>query len=214
MRKKVATLLIHYQNEERKMIITRKAIKRIIFRIENGEIHVSAPYFVNDKTILSSFYDLPKSFLSRLDRKKEQGQDYIYLLGKKYPLCQALETPKEHAITYINQEDLEKKLSSVAKEVIEQRVRFYEEKMKITPPYRVRIRKMKTRYGTNSRKTHTLTFALLLVHYPLSVIDAIVVHELAHHRHFDHSDAFYQEVYTYYPHYDVEHRKLKKGCLE
>lgn len=214
MKTKTTMLTVCYADQERNMWITRKAIKRVIFRIENGEIRVSAPYYVSDRTILSSFYQLPSSFLSRLDRVAAQGNDYIYLLGKKYPLQQALETPVEHAITYTSQEDLEKKLLRVAKEVLEQRVRFYEEKMQIRSPYRVRIRNMKTRYGTNSRKTHTLTFALLLVHYPLSVIDAIVVHELAHDRHFDHSDAFYQEVYTYYPNYDVEHQKLKRGCFE
>ncbi len=69
---------------------------------------------------------------------------------------------------------------------------------------------MKTRWGTNSKKTHTLTFSMMLIHYDEEVIDSVIVHELAHYFYFDHSKNFYNVVRKYYPNYDEVQSRLKK----
>ena len=115
------------------------------------------------------------------------GEDYIYLLGEKRRLMHILSSlPKEGAITYKDKEDLERKLKSLAVEILTQRVRYYEKIMAIEKPYHVKIHKTVSRFGSNAKRTHTLSFSLTLIHYPISVIDAVVVHELAHDRHFYH----------------------------
>ena len=46
--------------------------------------------------------------------------------------------------------------------------------------------------------------------YPPEAIDYVVVHELAHIRHKDHSPAFYAEVSRYLPDYRQRQAMLKK----
>jgi predicted metal-dependent hydrolase len=70
---------------------------------------------------------------------------------------------------------------------------------------------MSTRLGSNSRRTKRLTFALKLIHFSWPIIDAVIVHELIHDRHFDHSPRFHQALRVAYPRYDEEHAKILKG---
>ena len=86
--------------------------------------------------------------------------------------------------------------------------------MGVTSPYRVRTAKLKSRYGSNSRRTHKLSFASSLIHYPVEVIDSVVVHELAHHFVFDHSKSFYNVVLRYCPAYWEMHKRLRKKIYE
>lgn len=192
--------------------ITFKRMSRILFRTRSGKLIVSAPYRTPVSEIEKAIPSLPKKFLNTLFEDLDIGEDYIYLLGEKKPLQHVLDDDKkEGAILYRNQEELEKRLKSLALQVFQDRVRYYENKMGITNPYKVKVHKTVSRYGSNAKRTHTLSFSLTLIHYPLSVIDAVVVHELAHDRYFDHSPSFYKEVLTYYPSYYEEMKRLKGG---
>ena len=50
----------------------------------------------------------------------------------------------------------------------------------IKKPYRVSVKKMTSRYGSNSSQTHTVSYSLVLLHYSVEIIDSVIVHELAH----------------------------------
>ena len=86
--------------------------------------------------------------------------------------------------------------------------------MHVNEPYKVKVRQKNSNYGVNSRRTHTLTFASILVHYSEELIDAIIVHELAHHFVFNHSSDFYNVVYEYMPDYDFRIFKIKKRMFK
>jgi predicted metal-dependent hydrolase len=53
-----------------------------------------------------------------------------------------------------------------------------------------------------------------LVHYPASLVDYVVVHELAHLREMNHSPRFWATVGEVYPDYDGARLALKKRSLE
>lgn len=76
-------------------------------------------------------------------------------------------------------------------------------------PTAVKITSARTRFGSCSSKG-SVCFSLYLMRYPAAAIDAVVVHELSHLRHHDHSPAFYAEVERWLPDYR-EREKLLKG---
>ena len=65
-------------------------------------------------------------------------------------------------------------------------------------PCGIRVTAARTRFGSCSVKGR-LCFSLYLMAYPDAAIEYVVVHELAHLRHHDHSPAFYAEVEKYLP---------------
>lgn len=54
-----------------------------------------------------------------------------------------------------------------------------------------------------------LCFSYRLMQFPEEAIDAVVLHEVAHIRHPDHSHAFWRFVRTHMPDYDARHAPLK-----
>ena len=63
-------------------------------------------------------------------------------------------------------------------------------------PTGIRITSARTRFGSCSGK-NSICFSWRLMLYPPEAIDYVVVHELAHIRHHDHSPAFYALVERY-----------------
>lgn len=64
----------------------------------------------------------------------------------------------------------------------------------VAPPSDVRVRVMSSRFGSCSSGTHALSFNARLCEYPPAFIEYVVVHELCHYLHPNHSDAFWREV--------------------
>ena len=83
-----------------------------------------------------------------------------------------------------------------AKAVLPERVAFWAQRMGVQPAA-VTITAARTRYGSCSGKNR-LSF------------EYVVVHELAHIRHHDHSPAFYAEVERYLPDWRARRELLKK----
>ena len=94
-----------------------------------------------------------------------------------------------------------------AREVLPGKVAHYAAIMGVAPTS-VRITAARTRFGSCSGK-NGICFSLYLMQYPEAAIDYVVVHELSHIRHHDHSPAFYAEVARVMPDYR-ERRKLLK----
>ena len=99
-------------------------------------------------------------------------------------------------------------LRQKARDILPGRVAHYAGRMGVTPTG-VKITGAKTRFGSCSAK-NSLCFSLYLMAYPDAAVDYVVVHELAHIRHKNHSPAFYAEVARVMPDYR-ERRKLLKG---
>ncbi len=95
-----------------------------------------------------------------------------------------------------------------AKEILPEKVARYAAMIGVNPTG-VKITSAKTRFGSCSGK-NSLCFSLYLMQYPEEAIDYVVVHELCHIRHHDHSPAFYAEVATYMPDYKRRQAMLKR----
>ena len=97
------------------------------------------------------------------------------------------------------------------KEKIASRVRYYSRVMGVTVG-RITIRNQRTRWGSCSAKGN-LNFNYQLYYLPEELLDYVVVHELAHRRHMDHSAEFWEEVGKYCPDYKRKREKLKEYKL-
>lgn len=74
----------------------------------------------------------------------------------------------------------------------------------------VKVRKMKTRWGSCSSKGN-VNFNLWLMHYDTDCIDYVVVHELCHLLEFNHSPRFYELVATILPNWQECERRLESN---
>lgn len=74
---------------------------------------------------------------------------------------------------------------------------------------RITIRNQRSRWGSCSGKGN-LNFNCLLMLFPEEVIDYVVVHELCHRKHMNHSADFYAEVERVFP----EYRRCQKWLKE
>ncbi len=205
---------ITYQGKVYKVIIDKKSMRRrtIRFRYIDGAFVVTAPYLSDNNYILERLENkYAESLLSR-QKPPAVGDDFIYLFGTRYsfPNEGEFNFTNGEKIAYKNKEEFYKKFRKLYLKIITERVRYFEVLMK-TKTHNVRVRNMKTRYGTNSKKTKTVCFALSISAYSYQIIDAIIVHELAHDYYFDHSSNFYNVVYNFCPNYKVLHTKLRKG---
>ena len=94
-------------------------------------------------------------------------------------------------------------------EHINARLDYYQSLLDVSPN-RVTIRNQKTRWGSCSSKG-SLNFNWRLMMAPAEVIDYVVVHELCHLIHPNHSKNFWNQVSAILPDYRVRKDWLKKN---
>ena len=94
---------------------------------------------------------------------------------------------------------------------IGKRVRHYCATMGVTVGY-VTVKNQKTRWGSCSAKGN-VNFNYQLAFLPDELLDYVVIHELAHRRHMNHSRAFWAEVEKYCPDYLERREQLKEYSL-
>ena len=78
-------------------------------------------------------------------------------------------------------------------------------------PYgRITIRKQRTRWGSCSSKGN-LSFNCLLMQAPKAVLSYVIIHELCHRKHMNHSKDFWSEVEKAFPDYKTAKKWLKEN---
>lgn len=100
-------------------------------------------------------------------------------------------------------------LAEKARQDLPGRVALYAEKMGVTYG-RITIRSQRTRWGSCSGKGN-LNFNCLLMLMPPQVVDYVVIHELSHRKHMNHSADFWETVKTYMPDYAQQRKWLKEN---
>ena len=97
---------------------------------------------------------------------------------------------------------------ALAADLLPARVAHFAAIMGVTPAA-VKINAARTRFGSCSSRGN-LNFSCRLMGYPPEAVDYVVVHELAHLRHQNHSKAFYAFVATVLPDYRTRAALLKQ----
>ncbi len=178
--------------------ITFKRQRNAYLRAAKTGYVCTVPYLLSEAKakdfVIRSLPILIKRIEKKGKRITPRGDNYTYLFGIRFEFV-------------FSDEILKKKLLEMLTEI----TRKLEKEMNISKPYKIRVKNMSTRYGSNSLKTHSLSFQFDLVHYSPDIIRSVVVHELAHEFQRDHSKKFYNIVYKYCPNYWELKSKLRRG---
>lgn len=99
-------------------------------------------------------------------------------------------------------------LKKQARELLPKLTGEYAEKMGVEYGS-VKITSAQKRFGSCSGKDN-ICYSYILMQYPIEAIEYVVVHELAHTVHHDHSRDFYNLIAEYMPDYKQREKLLKK----
>jgi predicted metal-dependent hydrolase len=217
--------------------LIRKKVKNINLRIKpDGKIIISANSRVS-KNYIEGFIQRKSDWIINVLERCEKLQDMnnaetifkdgevIRILGNDYPI--SIVSSQNNQININNgsieictknpedidkvQKQWEKWFDNFMREKLYQIVEAMYPKFKhyqINMPT-VKIRAMKTRWGSCSVYADCITLNKALIYAPLSCIEYVVVHELAHFLQANHSSKFYNLVYSVMPDY-----KQRKKLLE
>ena len=193
---------------------------------ENAELIVRAPNQISNKQIeefiieKSKWINKNKNLMqSRINEMNDSDSDYLFL-GNIYPLIKVNENPNKidfngtEFITSIeNQDKFKASLKSwykiKFKEIAIPRLNYFSDKynLKIN---QVRFKNQKTLWGSCSSKNN-INLNYLLVMAPMLVIDYVIIHELVHTVHKNHSANFWNAVEAIMPDYKKAKKWLNKN---
>lgn len=200
------------KNYKVKFVLNKRSISRVSFKIIDNDIVCYAHPLSSYNSLVKVIEQHKLSLVHMYDRNQQSSEDYIYIFGEKTPIIFAnnIYTIVGYG-SFKNEVEKDHLLERLLNRYIDGRFYELERKMHVQRDYKYIIRKMKTRYGTNSIRTNRITFSLELVHFSYEIIDSVIIHELAHEFHRDHSQRFYNCVYQYCPNYDILRNKMVKG---
>ncbi len=195
--------------------IEKKNNKNTYIRIkEDLNIYVTTNYFTTEKQViklLDNNYDYLFKMLNNMKQRNEK-KELFYYLGKKYDIIYLDSNVElyDDKIYVKNEETLNKWYKKQIKKIFKERLDYnYSLFIENIPYPNLRIRKMKTRWGVCNKKTNTVTLNSELIKYDISKIDYVIIHELSHFLHFNHSRSFWNQVEKYCPNYKKIRNELK-----
>lgn len=202
------------------VIIVKKRNKNTYIRVkEDMNIYVTTNYLATKsyiKRLLDSNYDYLKKMINQMCKKNEKKELFFYL-GSSYDIIfistiSNVDIDYDNRIIYAKDEKmLNKWYTKTIKDTFSNHyVDIFEEfeEVKVIP--KLRIRKMKTRWGVYNRVSHTVTLNSELMKYSSSALDYVIVHELSHVIFFDHSKNFWNLVSKYCSNYKSIKKELKE----
>ena len=195
--------------------ITKKRVKNINFRLKPHKLLVSVPLFISSaQAALAIEKRVPWAIanhaqvLEQYKRKQIPSKDAsiadntLLLWGVK----QSFTLSHDEKIAYYR-----KQLSEVAPALLK----------KWQPiigahANEIRLKKMRTRWGSCNTRARRIWLSVYLPAYPIECTEYVIVHELCHLHHANHSRAFWQTVATAMPDYQYWHNMLagKTGQLD
>lgn len=161
---------------------------------EDLNIVVNCNFFMNQKYIYE-FINKNQDKILRMLNKKEEDKDY-YFLGKKYEKIDNYDL------------FLKKNIKKYTEEMIGDIVNNFTYKL---PKFSIRYRKMTTRWGVCNSKLKVITLNTLLIKKNLKYLNYVIVHELSHFIHQNHSKEFWKVVEENCKDYKQIRKDLRNG---
>lgn len=177
-------------------LVQKPRMKHCYLRILNKnelQIRANRSFGLDDaKALIAKKQNWIEKHLRNLEQK-ELSNEHFYYLGKKQETS--------------NVDDVDLFYKARALEMMPQLVDKHAKRMQLFPSA-LKFRKNKTRFGSCSAK-NSISLNILLMKYPLEVIEYVIIHELAHIKHKNHSRKFWGLVEEYCPDYKRLDKALK-----
>lgn len=196
--------------------IIRKNNKNTYIRVKNNTIVVTTNYLVSTKKIEKLITD-NKEFINKalIKSVKKNEEKSFKLFGKSYDIIYGFPNTEieEDKIYTKDEKTLDKFLSKYIHNIYEEKINYwynlFEERIPIP---NLKIRKMTSRWGVCNIKNKNVTLNLELSKYDIEALNYVIVHELSHFIHPNHSKDFWLLVSKYYPRYKEVRKYLKDNC--
>ena len=208
---------INLGNYDVEVKIVYKNNRNIVFRFdENGCLVVSCPHNTINDEIAHLITKNEASLIRMYERCLEQmkyAQEFWYL-GNRYDVI--FEDNIDNAFieeNYIHAKDedmLEDFLESEMNRVFEEEINICRKCFNNLPDFKLKTRKMKTRWGVCNRLNNTITLNTELIKKKVELIDYVIIHEMAHFYEGNHSRKFWAIVEKACPNYKLRRKELKK----
>ena len=209
-------MFFNYDGESYEIIIEKKNNKNTYIRVkEDLKIYVSTSYLTPKFAIKKLIDNNRNKIIKMIDSQNTKilKQDGYYYLGIKLNIIKT-KTNKpflEDDILYINDEaDIKKWYDKQTKIVFKERLdTIYNTFTKDVPYPKLVIRSMKTRWGVCNKNLQKVTLNYNLIYMNRKYLDYVIVHELSHFIHFDHSKDFWRLVSENEPNYKQIRKEMR-----
>lgn len=206
-----------YNNKDYDVVIEKKmSNKNTYIRVKKDlKVWVTTTYFTSNKSIEKLIYDNYERICKMIDfqevkAKNNMGFNY---LGKQYVVvyCDRDNIEFDGDKVYLSHDfDIDKWYKKKAKDLFLERLDYnYSNFTKKIPYPKLRIRKMTTRWGVCNIKTHVITLNLELMKRDVGYLDYVIIHEMSHLIHGDHSRSFWKLVEENMPDYKKYREEMK-----
>ena len=207
-----------YNNKNYEIIIEKKKSNRNTYiRVKKDlKIYVTTSFFTTNRFIenlIEENYDKITKMIDAQEIKAKNNSGFNYL-GKQYVViyCDNEGITFSGDKVYINHDfDIDAWYKKQAKVLFQERLDYNYEKFTKDIPYpRLRIRKMTSRWGVCNVSTHVITLNLELMKRDIGYLDYVIIHEMSHLIHGDHSRSFWKLVEDNMPDYKKYREEMKE----
>lgn len=211
--------------------IIKKRVKNVSIRVnETGDVFLTVPYGISEEKACEFF----KSKIKWIKRAVEKTENYrktdfldggeLYVFGQKRRL-EVVKGSREQVIcgddimTVVVKNEERSKAATIKyleKTLEEVLVGYFKKWEEITglKTSEVKIRKMKSLWGSCTPKTRAIRISFYLVSMPARCIEYVVLHELIHIRYPNHQQGFKGMLSKYMPDWKTRRQYLKENGVK
>ncbi len=227
-------MILQIENREIKYYIEYRKRKSVEIRIDpSGMIRVRAPKNSDENKVIELLKSKSKWIIKNMDKYFEASEektesdyksgDMYKVLWKNYGLKLLINSEfykpsanieGDHIVVRVTKDDREliaKAMDSFyrkeARRIIKERIKIYQKHFK-SKPKEITFKDEKSRWGSCTSE-RVINFNYRIIMAPLSIVDYLVVHEMCHLAHMNHSKSFWTLVGSILPDYKESREWLK-----
>ena len=208
--------LVYNEKEYDVVIEKKRGQKNTYIRVKKDlKVTVTTGFLTSNRFIENLVRDNYERICKMIDFQEEKVKNNLgfFYLGKQYVVIYG----DYKGINFVDNKvymshnfDIDAWYKKQAKKLFLERLDYNYSKFTKKIPYpKLRIRKMTSRWGVCNIETHVITLNLELIKRDISYLDYVIIHEMTHLIHGDHSTSFWRLVEQNMPDYKKYREEMK-----